>query len=319
MEDLLQSQIKDSCKLALPEGLQDLMSDISREVLRVQPQNLCQFIARYLSALLVTRENLHIASRVCSNIYEGSCNPELEDELRYIGLNEEDVASAKTVIMKHFETGQVNEGKLMMKLIKETSIDNAQLAAVQRAVRNAFRRHQINNTTIYQSSSESSDEVTRAASHTLQLYHKTKPTDNECHLMTQKIQSVQSDVSLQSKPILCTVSSSSLAGSLLNLPKYKPYSVHDTIALGELDETPEIEHTVTDYTTNFDSIDDKDVLYHRRSIKFNNDPEILSNNVNNERDSVQGVVDIATDADDESEESIEEIFEEQYGSDVEYN
>lgn len=32
MNDLLQSQIHESCKLGLPEGLQDLMSDISREV-----------------------------------------------------------------------------------------------------------------------------------------------------------------------------------------------------------------------------------------------------------------------------------------------
>lgn len=32
MEDLLPPQIQDSCKLALPEGLKDLMSDISREV-----------------------------------------------------------------------------------------------------------------------------------------------------------------------------------------------------------------------------------------------------------------------------------------------
>lgn len=39
MSDLLQSQIKESCKLALPEGLKDLMSDISREV----SSYLCEF------------------------------------------------------------------------------------------------------------------------------------------------------------------------------------------------------------------------------------------------------------------------------------
>lgn len=32
MEDLLQSQIKNSLRLAMPEGLRDLMTDISREV-----------------------------------------------------------------------------------------------------------------------------------------------------------------------------------------------------------------------------------------------------------------------------------------------
>lgn len=41
----------------VPDGLRELMSDISREVLRSQPTQLYTFIADYLDALMITREN----------------------------------------------------------------------------------------------------------------------------------------------------------------------------------------------------------------------------------------------------------------------
>ncbi|KPJ14479.1 hypothetical protein RR48_13550 [Papilio machaon] len=103
MEDLLQSQIKDSCKLALPEGLRDLMCDISREVLRARPQNLYQFIADYLSAMLVARETLTIAGHVCKGVCNCGCEPELDDELGNIGLTQEEVEEAKKIIIQYLE------------------------------------------------------------------------------------------------------------------------------------------------------------------------------------------------------------------------
>ncbi|CAL7944824.1 unnamed protein product [Xylocopa violacea] len=41
----------------VPEGLRELCTDISREVLRSQPENLIAFIAEYVDTLLITREN----------------------------------------------------------------------------------------------------------------------------------------------------------------------------------------------------------------------------------------------------------------------
>ncbi|XP_076766903.1 uncharacterized protein LOC143433452 [Xylocopa sonorina] len=56
----------------VPEGLRELCTDISREVLRSQPENLIAFIAEYVDTLLITRENTKIAVKVVNNILLGS-------------------------------------------------------------------------------------------------------------------------------------------------------------------------------------------------------------------------------------------------------
>ncbi|KZC03922.1 hypothetical protein WN55_00102 [Dufourea novaeangliae] len=56
----------------VPEGLRELCSDISREVLRSQPENLYAFIAEYVDTLLITRENTKVAVKVVNNILLGS-------------------------------------------------------------------------------------------------------------------------------------------------------------------------------------------------------------------------------------------------------
>ncbi|XP_017765288.1 PREDICTED: uncharacterized protein LOC108554499, partial [Eufriesea mexicana] len=56
----------------VPEGLRELCTDISREVLRSQPADLIAFIAEYVDTLLITRENTKIAVKVVNNILLGS-------------------------------------------------------------------------------------------------------------------------------------------------------------------------------------------------------------------------------------------------------
>lgn len=75
------------------------------KVLRAQPQNLLQFITDHLAALLVARENLFVAARVCDDVCKTGCYPELEDELREIGLSEEDVEKTVKVVTDFFESG----------------------------------------------------------------------------------------------------------------------------------------------------------------------------------------------------------------------
>lgn len=72
-------------------------------MLRYQPDNLYKFIADYLSVLLVTRENLSIAGRLCSEICNCKCEPELEAELADIGLDSDEVKAAAAIIVKYFE------------------------------------------------------------------------------------------------------------------------------------------------------------------------------------------------------------------------
>ncbi|XP_065156998.1 unconventional myosin-IXAa-like [Atheta coriaria] len=54
----------------VPDGLRELMSDISREVIRTQPENVYTYIADYLDALMITRENARIAARLVDSICE---------------------------------------------------------------------------------------------------------------------------------------------------------------------------------------------------------------------------------------------------------
>ncbi|KAJ8714747.1 hypothetical protein PYW07_002972 [Mythimna separata] len=314
MEDLIPPQIKDNCKLALPDGLKELMSDITREVLRYQPRDLYKFIADYLSAMLVTRDNLSIAGYLCSDITSCTCEPELFTELRDIGVPESEAEPARDIIVKYLEKGAVNEGNLLTILLKDTNIPEDILPAVQDAIRNAYLRHMAHHTTKYESSSEEEDAMMRAAKHTLELYRKTEPNEKTYAIMAEKIQKsyraygVRRESILKSKqtnqekekptskPVdlnppaqmpspydivfpkmmyskegisiaesqqdpelgfhitssvvhnrLTTASSTSLAGSYVTLPSFKPYSVHDD-NLSNLEEFPEREHAHIDYT-----------------------------------------------------------------------
>ncbi|KAL0821333.1 hypothetical protein ABMA28_005923 [Loxostege sticticalis] len=336
MSDLLQSQIKESCKLALPEGLKDLMSDISREVLRAQPQNLYQFIADYLSALLVARENLTIAAQLCKDVCAGSCYPELDDELRFIGLREADAEIAKKLIVDYFESDGANETNLLVNISKKIRLKEDQLPAIQQAVRRAFQRNLINNTTLYETSSDSDlDDVTRAAKHTLNLYRKTQHTPAEYEKTAAKVETAyraygvrrykcsrQEALPLPEKMteknlrfsfdpnshhvkppdpmkpcFLPTVSSTSLCGSYMNLPKYVPYSVHDKEFLGHLEETPEKEHLTIDYS------DDETSCSGHKKISFQDVPQAFP---------IEDREDQAMMADDEGEEPVETMYESEF-------
>uniref|UniRef100_A0A2A4K6J1 RIIa domain-containing protein n=1 Tax=Heliothis virescens TaxID=7102 RepID=A0A2A4K6J1_HELVI len=330
MKDLIPPQIKDSCKLALPHGLKELMSDISREVLRYQPRNLYQFIADYLSALLITRENLSIASHICSDVAQCSCEPELQYELSKIGVDEDDITPARDIIVKYFEKGEVNESSLILKLLRETNIDEDLLPAVQLAIRNAFMHHEAYKIVKIESSSESShDDMTRAARHTLELYKRTGPSQEVYSIMADKIQKTyraygvrrhtsikdpsssikptkssekgdqgdpkvtrfskttpsgrgsadslieDPDIAMtlnMSKNRMKTISSTSIAGSFVALPHFKPYSVYEKECLSDLDEYPEKEHAHMDYTADsprFSMVyDDKEFFRRDKKISF---------------------------------------------------
>ena len=76
------------------------------QVLRYQPADLYKFIADYLAAMLVTRDNLSIASYICNDIVHCRCEPELHTELEDIGLAKEDAKTARDIIVKYFEMGK---------------------------------------------------------------------------------------------------------------------------------------------------------------------------------------------------------------------
>ncbi|KAF9419899.1 hypothetical protein HW555_003732 [Spodoptera exigua] len=191
MDDLLSSQIKESCQIGLPNGLRELMSDISREVLRYQPRDLYKFITDYLAAMLVTRENLSIAGHICENLSNCRCELQLETELRQIGVFEDDIETAKNIIVNYFAKGHVKESNLLTKLLEKTDIDENMIPAIQEAIRSAFMRRQAQKSAIFESSSDSEkDSVKCAAKHTLNLYRQAASADLiKYEIMARKIQS----------------------------------------------------------------------------------------------------------------------------------
>lgn len=85
----------------LPDGLKELMSDISREVLRCNPTNIYSFIADYLDALIITRENARVAARLVQSIMEittTTC-----DFLKNTGIPRKEADSIVEVIQRTFK------------------------------------------------------------------------------------------------------------------------------------------------------------------------------------------------------------------------
>ncbi|XP_015120857.1 uncharacterized protein LOC107043760 [Diachasma alloeum] len=71
MNNLLQNHgAKFICKV--PDGLRELCTDISREVLRAQPFHIYNFIAEYVEGLRLTRENAKIAVKFVDSIMADS-------------------------------------------------------------------------------------------------------------------------------------------------------------------------------------------------------------------------------------------------------
>ncbi|XP_018054696.1 PREDICTED: uncharacterized protein LOC108691455 [Atta colombica] len=99
MNVLLQKHgAKHICKV--PEGLRELCTDIAREVLRSQPRNIYCFIADYIEALLITRENAKVAVKVVSNILFGS--QAIVDILQQSGLSLEQITRAAPRVQMAF-------------------------------------------------------------------------------------------------------------------------------------------------------------------------------------------------------------------------
>ena len=72
MNFLLHRHKSSSNIVPIPDGLRELMSDISREVLRSQPHNILLFIADYLEALERTRDYIFCAQQCIETIMKSS-------------------------------------------------------------------------------------------------------------------------------------------------------------------------------------------------------------------------------------------------------
>nr|XP_034833553.1 uncharacterized protein LOC117990198 [Maniola hyperantus] len=193
MNELLQ---KHGCAnvFSVPEGLKELMSDISREVLRAQPCDINDFIANYLSVLLITREHGVMAVKILSDLCD--CRPSVLEHLQQLGMDSAQAQTLADIIKEEIEGSEEEQGKetvkeclIVKKILSRQPLDEVMTAKVCQVARNAYRDYWYRKKTLEKGIKPKLDEPWEiAAEHTLQLYKKTKPSFSELTRATEKIQ-----------------------------------------------------------------------------------------------------------------------------------
>nr|XP_021191235.2 uncharacterized protein LOC110376912 isoform X1 [Helicoverpa armigera] len=193
MNELLQ---KHGCSnvFTVPEGLKELMSDITREVLRWQPAKLLDFIANYLSALLITREHGIMAVKILDDLCD--CRPTVSEHLLQLGMEKEEADELANIIKNEIEGHQPVEGKekvketaILKKVLARYPLDEEMSAKVCQVARNAYRDYWYRKNMMKKGIKMQPEEAwQKAATNTLELYKKTKPSISELQRATVKIQ-----------------------------------------------------------------------------------------------------------------------------------
>ncbi|XP_013140617.1 PREDICTED: uncharacterized protein LOC106104969 [Papilio polytes] len=193
MNELLQ---KHGCAnvFTIPEGLKELMADISREVLRAQPKNINEFISNYLSVLLITREHGVMAVKILEELCD--CRPSVSQHLLELGLDRTVAETFAQIIKDEIENVETSDDKenikesdILKKMLATVPLDEEMAANVCQIVRNAYKDYVYKKKLMEHSTSMHGDEPWQvAAERTLALYKKTKPTLHELHRASERIQ-----------------------------------------------------------------------------------------------------------------------------------
>lgn len=178
---------KSACKI--PKGLQDLMADISREVLRNQPNKIYDFIAEYLEAMLITRENIFVGQHVVDYVIDSSL---LTSEIiERIGVELEKAKQAAIVIqrairkyhlkrIREVEENIFSERDVIENLMKECGFSEKQALGVNKIIENAFKNYYYSAVSSENKISYSSQvKWNEAAENTLKMYRKSGPLPHE--------------------------------------------------------------------------------------------------------------------------------------------
>ncbi|KAL7295813.1 hypothetical protein TKK_0010862 [Trichogramma kaykai] len=96
----------------VPDGLHELSSDIAREVIRYQPDDIYSFVADYLASLLITRENAKVAMKVVNNVVMKS--EHIIDILCGTGLKLKEISAVAPRLQQAFRVylNAMQDGKL---------------------------------------------------------------------------------------------------------------------------------------------------------------------------------------------------------------
>ncbi|KAJ8919112.1 hypothetical protein NQ315_012097 [Exocentrus adspersus] len=138
----------------VPDGLKELMSDISREVIRSQPENIYTFVADYLDALLITRENARVAARLVQSITDIATTT--AEFLLKTGMNRREADKVVSIIQKAFrkyirpgvtdaalKESEVEEINVVSDVIHQADISEELAEDAAKIIQNAYRRFKI--------------------------------------------------------------------------------------------------------------------------------------------------------------------------------
>lgn len=176
----------------IPDGLSEIMSDISREVLRMHPEDIYTFIADYLDALIITRENARVAARLVQSITEIS-NVTFSF-LQTIGMSRDETQHVVWNLRKSFrkhlfeqpvvcsedKTKEVEDANVVFEIMNEAAISPEVSEEASKIIQDAFRS--------YKETREKEKELLSgvvdwrvAARSAIRLYRNTGVTNEEAH------------------------------------------------------------------------------------------------------------------------------------------
>uniref|UniRef100_A0AAG5D098 RIIa domain-containing protein n=1 Tax=Anopheles atroparvus TaxID=41427 RepID=A0AAG5D098_ANOAO len=198
MNYLLHRQRSPGAVVPIPEGLKELMAEISREVLRVQPTNVISFLADYLEEKLVLRENQRLAEKVVDNVLDLSLD--IVAMLESVGIDSERAETAMRLIReefhRHFETKPdderlrevFRERDVLERLVKECRFSESEARKASAIIEQAYRTYYFRNAYKSPHPPAKDKDWRQAAKHTLSIYAQSGPTREEMEVAAGRIQ-----------------------------------------------------------------------------------------------------------------------------------
>jgi hypothetical protein len=139
----------------VPQGLKELMSDISREVIRKQPDDMEEFIANYLENVLKTREKIDSARKNVDEVLDTCIN--IKELLEKIGLSVDQARLAGEIISTAFnehvaklqdldeKNVALREVDIVVKLIDNVGLSLSQARKTARIMQELYKKFYFKN------------------------------------------------------------------------------------------------------------------------------------------------------------------------------
>lgn len=133
--------------LIIPEGLENLMTDIAREVIRYQPVHIESFIADYLEAMVVAREEIFVVEKTIDDILASTIH--IEEMRLKIGLTMQQSVSVSEIIKNEFKNQSIpaldskgfEEIKIINCLIKKCNLNTEQARKISGIIESAWHHY----------------------------------------------------------------------------------------------------------------------------------------------------------------------------------